>query len=127
MAALIRLKIHFTSVFRYDILIFLDPPLSQQFVHVLPPFSLKPPTQLSITPTNSQLQFPNIPTVNQSDASIVKSRDVTSQSAEFFAGNTSASAVPPLPKKTVAPYQEYKFGFEEPMPELKIPATGRIN
>merc|ERR1719233_919728 len=23
---------------------------------------------------------------------------------------------PPLPKKTVAPYQEYKFGLEEPMP-----------
>ncbi len=101
-------------------IIILDPPLSQQFVHVLPPFSLKPPNQLSITPTNSQLQFSNTPTVNQSDASIVKS-------AEFSAGYTSASVVPPLPKKTVAPYQEYKFGFEEPMPELKTPPTGRIN
>ena len=97
-------------------------------MHVLPPPSLKPPTLTpSIAPPNSQSQFPNTSTINQSDASIVKSRDVTSQSADFCAGNSSGSAVPPLPKKTVAPYQEYKFGFEEPMPELKIPSTGRIN
>jgi len=32
--------------------------------------------------------------------------------------NDANSHPPPLPKKTVAPYQEYKFGLEEPMPTV---------
>jgi len=31
-------------------------------------------------------------------------------------GDANSLHPPPLPKKTVAPYQEYKFGLEEPMP-----------
>merc|ERR1719412_259329 len=53
------------------------------------------------------------------------SSSVAEQSSE--GSRPQVAPPPPLPKKTVAPYQEYKFGLEEPMPSMadQSAAAGR--
>ena len=96
------------------------PPPPQSVADRIAHLSINNPQNKSAVTTPTASQSPSFLSLlhNQSGASNLKSA-VTQNGGTSLVGQPLTAGGPPLPKKTVPPYQEYKFGFEEAMPELQ--------
>jgi len=71
--------------------------------------------------TLNRRKNPSEESEKENNSDIINDEDVKEENRNVnnnAKNNDANSHPPPLPKKTVAPYQEYKFGLEEPMPTV---------